>query len=110
MLAPNYMTAEALGLNEDRRTALIKTLNDFEQGRVEVFNMGSWATCMAGYCDKTYRTTFTERAKFASFNDSDDGLDKLFGSEMLFDRMEKITVDEAARALRNYLTTGQPQW
>jgi hypothetical protein len=110
MLAPNYLDAKSLGLSEDRRTALIKTLKDFEQGRVEEFNMGSWASCMAGYCDKTYGTAFRLRGQYASFYASSDALDLLFGSQMMQDRMEKITIDEAARALRNYLTTGSPQW
>jgi hypothetical protein len=50
------------------------------------------------------------RGQYASFYASSDALDLLFGSQMMQDRMEKITIDEAARALRNYLTTGSPQW
>jgi hypothetical protein len=104
------MTAEALGLSEDNRAALIMTLNDFERGNVVEFNMGSWATCMAAHCDRTFGTSFRLRGQYASFNGSQDALDQLFGGEMLLDRMETITVDAAARALRNYLTTGSPQW
>jgi hypothetical protein len=110
MLAPNYLSAEALGLSEHRRTALINTLNDFEQDRVGEFNMGSWGTCIAGYCDKAYGTTFALRGKYASFVGSDDPLDQLFGSQDMLGRLEEITIDDAAGALRNYLTTGQPQW
>jgi hypothetical protein len=110
MLAPNYLSAEALGQSEERRTALINTLNDFEQGRVEEFNMACWGKCIAGYCDKTYGTTFAMRGKFASFVGSDDPLDRLFGSQIGLDRLEVTTVNDAARALRNYLTTVDPQW
>jgi hypothetical protein len=110
MLAPNYLSAEALGLSEERRGALINTLNDFERGHVEDFNMGSWAACVAGYCDKTYGTKFRLRGQFASFHGSNDGLDELFGSKMDLEDLGKITTDDAARALRNYLTTARPQW
>jgi hypothetical protein len=110
MLAPNYLSAEALGLSEHRRCALIKTLNDFEQDRVTEFNMGCWGKCIAGYCDTTYGTTFAMRGKYASFVGSGEPLDQLFGSQNGLDRLETITVNDAARALRNYLTTGDPQW
>jgi hypothetical protein len=109
MLAPNYLDANTLGITDSQRISLICTLKDFEQDRVGPFNMGSWGWCMAAHCDKHYGTDFVSRGRYASFSGSPTPLDQLFGSRMI-ERMEDITVGQAARALRNYLTTGDPQW
>lgn len=110
MLAPNFLSATDLGIPEEQHDALIKTLGDFEQGRVQAFNMGSWANCIAGHCDMNYGTKFKMRGGDASFFLSPSPLDRLFGSQRPLDLLERTTLGEATQALRDYLTIGDPQW
>ncbi len=139
MLAQNFKTAADLGISDAQFEGLIKTMGVLERGelthvpivkdwyRVHVnsdpakfdalFNMdnvysvadcGS-AACIAGTCDLLFKTDF---APLGNLNfDLPESLIDLFCPPSIDDtKWTKITTDQAAHALRNYLTTGDSDW
>lgn len=92
---------------------------DFYEGRKfdALFNMVGFAeqaecgttACIAGTCDLVFGTTFAQ--KYWTAGNLPPNLIELFScSEFTNARMATIRPDEAAIALRNYLTHGEPRW
>jgi hypothetical protein len=121
MLAQNFLPASALGgdVTEIERDALIKTLALFERGEVTEIS-----PAIAGHSDApgfsmefTFSICGTPRC-ILGHADALAGL-KPFGIKKLAfvalgfpqnGRAYDATVEQAACALRNFLTTGDPQW
>lgn len=137
MLAQSFMSAADLGLTEPHRLALQKVLVLLETGEMKFekvppgaqteyepenrkyggfFNMASWAmthgcgtvACIGGTAELIGNVTFT--SDFG--NDIDDpSLRELFMPSCIpLYEWRDITVSQAARALRSYLTTGDAKW
>lgn len=145
MLAQNFMTAEALGITEKQRDALIKTLALMDSGKLSHttsygayhpqerefpgsraftghFNMSEWGyrfdcgtvACIGGTAELlagerlfSPMTMITlTRTHLPPF------LQDLFypAIGVLCDSWDEITVEQAAMALRSYLTVGHPHW
>lgn len=139
MLAQNFKTAEELGIEQKHLDALVKVLGLLERGELKHtnweeartgtgqlkftghFNMNAWAAnaecgtiaciggtaeLIGGFCfEVDLLNTASGRAKteklYSLFYPSREGGDYFY---------EDITTEQAATALRNYLTTGQPKW
>lgn len=125
MLAQNFKSAIELGIPEDQVSALQKTLVLLETGRLKHapysntlvgrgapftghFNMAGWhrsvdcgtACCIGGTAELVGSVVFDIIGRPAA-------LKKLFYPD---GRMDTITPDQAATALRSYLTTGDARW
>jgi hypothetical protein len=137
MLAQNFMTPADLGLNDRQFDSLVKVLKLLEVGLLKhvsspcyrypgntpdeinsqldpsfdgLFNMASWVcdsecgtvACIGG-------TACLLAGDPLLFVDDPCSTEELFypphGSQT-----SRITTDQAARALRSYLTTGDPKW
>ncbi len=138
MLAHNYMTAEDLKISQELHSALIKVLGMFERGEMQHvkykdgflpdlgkdqfgFNMavGKFYTdcgtvgCFAGWASEIMKCDVTEIfADVATM-----GLACLFYGHSVRTfiiggpfRLSEVTTEQATLALRNYLTTGKPDW
>lgn len=128
MLAQNFMTAGDLEISEVEHEALIKTLNFFERGEAKhigvcdveygwkpnSFNMSDWE-CGTTRCILGWARTFAgglDRSR------ADNPFDDLLPMDLYFlcypheisCGYDDITVEQAAAALRNYLTLGKPHW
>lgn len=129
MLAQNFKTANELQITEPQLSALIKTLVLFETGKIKYvpvspddfcpdddnrkfsghFNMVAWSmkhpcgtvACIGGTAEMVGGVDF-------QLLETNDELDKLFYPEPY--SYGGVTVEQAARALRNYLTFGEPRW
>ena len=136
MLAQNFKSAADLGISDKVYEALKKTLVLFETGKVmwqDVdsainrgpdegnnspitfhFNMDQWAVkhdcgtirCIGGMAEAIGRFRFTE---WGGGEIMPPELESLFYPPVGMG-WNKITVEQAAQALRNYLTTGGSQW
>lgn len=138
MLAQNFKTAAELQLTEDQSSALIGILHMLERGELKhikydlnlfyaqdptlklpdlAFNMGDWCEtnecgtvgCIGGWAEKLYGAEFPHQEGYA----------RLPVFKLFYPNWEKaglnynyydITNDQAARALRNFLSTGEPRW
>lgn len=130
MLAQNFMAAEVLGLNEMQHRALVLTLNALERGELKFvdinpyvgnsvkrgkftgkFNMGIWncgsVCCIAGAAELLGNLDLCELDVVAN---ETENLHKLFYPLLTKVPRRKITVAQAAQALRSYLTCGEPRW
>ncbi len=125
MLAQNFKTAADLQITEEGHTALIQVLAMLERdelafvrpGRTHLangFNMSRvWedGECGSVGCIKGWCQYISHNAKLFNFFDGPrfpPDLVKLF---MYADeRRYSVTPDQAACALRNYLTLGAPRW
>jgi hypothetical protein len=119
----NFLTAYDLAIKDRERDALIKTLGLMESGHVKHveigdtdtitdnveeltggFNMGVWncgtAACIGGTAEIIGKITFVC---------SSEHLFELFYPEGGMD-YRTITVEQGAKALRNFLTTGEASW
>lgn len=114
MLARSFLSATDLGISEQERDALIRTMFAFERGEIkpEEFDMREWcktACCICGHAMRFNPSVFQQPS-----TEMPDGLYRLFIPgyrdlpTMRF--METIKPHEAAQALSNYLTTGLPRW
>lgn len=132
MLQQNFQTPEALGLTAPQHRALVLTLNALERGELRYvpvhgpslwpfsedypytghFNMRTFQSalpcgtvcCIAGTAELLGNTTF------AGLNRSPELEELFFPSSSDPEYYDKITPDQAAIALRAYLTTGVPDW
>lgn len=119
MLAQNFKTAEDLGITEAKVGALIKVLGRLERGELnhsfEIntptgFNMANYfATaecgtigCIAGWAD----SILPEREHFMGVPWKDKLAELFHGGE----NPRSVTPEQAAIALRSYLTTGEARW
>lgn len=130
MLAQNFKSAADLGITEPQKEALMKTLvlletgklvhvepedrftNDFRETEKFTghFNMARWraadscgtVACIAGTAEIIGGVQFPVYGGPSNLN-------RLFApaSDPV---MAKITTEQAATALRSYLTTGDPRW
>lgn len=127
MLAQNFKTAAELGIAEDEKSALAQVLGMLERGELvhcplksaplvtsHRFNMGTWDGMLSGcgtvYCIGGWAEKLLGRVAFCN---SPKSLDKLFFPDDYHNRirqLDDITVTQAAIALRNYLTHGEPLW
>lgn len=129
MLARSFKTATDLGISEVERDALIKVLGMLERGelvhgarsmkdhptRLRVFNMGDWhcgsAGCLGGW---TEYVGGLEQLSLHERSYNSEGLHQLFypdGAGFCTPlEMSNISTQQAAHALSNYLTTGEPRW
>lgn len=136
MLAQNFKTAADLGLQEIEIVALIKVLGMLERDEIRhtpvdhdqsdymrrprkvltAFNMEAvfsrtgcgTAGCIAGSADFFFGTKFSSNN--AIRRDIPDALNSVFCPWDVQKPWGQITADEAARALRSYLTTGAANW
>lgn len=116
MLAQNFLSAEALGITEEQREALIKTLGAFERGEIpeDEFYMGSWAcgttACIGGWSERlANKIIFLEINPFSL----PVGLQELFYPDEFEEDDKAICcrdINKGSAALRNYLTLGEPRW
>lgn len=127
MLAQNFKTAAELEITEPQREALIQTLAYFEQGKLQHvydgnydteegfeftghFNMNYWRNqapcgtiaCIGGTAELIGNVRF-------EVYDRPGALDQLFFPDYGV-RYEEVTTEQAAQAIRSYLTTGEPRW
>jgi hypothetical protein len=127
MLAQNFKSADDLRLSEAQHAALIKTLGLLDRGELRhvdsyevgvlhsdaefsgLFSMNVWkgthpcgtAACIGGTAELVGDTKFVDRALTPSLR------------ELFYPRYgdyDEITPAIAAIGLRNYLTTGRPNW
>lgn len=134
MLAQNFKTAIELGLSEIEHTSLIKVLGMLERGEIprELFNMnttgggieGKWWTTPSMECGSPACICGWARhvsgVKPRIFDGSVNGWDNYsIGLKNLFQMggdctdgspIDAWSTEEAAIALRAYLTTGRPVW
>lgn len=124
MLAQNFKTATDLGLNDLSHTALTKVLGLLERQEVKWtdkytpipngFNMGAvlqQEECGTVACILGWAMILGSPGNFKSNDPTDkqqDRLDNLFMPRGFMSGT--YTVEHAATALRNYLTTGDAQW
>lgn len=130
MLARTFLSAEALGLTESERHALIGVLGILERGEAKhtpiveggSSRMGSQFTghfnmkyfnrtqdcrtvcCIGGLADLLFGE------KFVTSGSNRPNLYEVFYPSGICKQYERISVTEAAHALSNYLTTGHANW
>jgi hypothetical protein len=135
MLMQNFKSATDLGITEPQKNALMKTLVLLETGKLThvpdkeikgdmpkgkrtfsgMFNMGAWSgadahrcgtiCCIGGTAELIGNVTFG--GGFGRGIES-PALKGLFYPSI--DSWDSITTEEAATALRSYLTTGDARW
>lgn len=143
MLAQNFMTAEALGITEKQRDALIKTLALMDSGKLSHttsygayhpqehgfpgpraftghFNMSEWGyrsdcgtvACIGGTAELLAGERLFSPPNTLIRTHLPPLLQDLFypAARTLLDSWDEITVEQAAMALRSYLTVGHPHW
>jgi len=120
MLAQNFKTAEDLEVSEKHYVAMVQVLNALERGELvhvrdvdydcetpNAFNMTEWqcgtAGCIGGWVRK-YSGDGGDK-----FDTTTDALWDLCYPSMA-GKYEDITTEQAAYALRSYLTTGDSRW
>ena len=135
MLAQNFKTADELGIKEEQREALMKTLVMLETGKLVHntddsiakysmneedapftghFNMASWrqtTPCGTAACIGGTAEMIAGYDVFDEYDAQEGGiqLDQLFQPRRIAD-WEAITPEQAAAALRSYLSTGDARW
>jgi hypothetical protein len=125
MTKSRFHSAKRLDIYEEWREALIKTLALMESGKLKkislkkvrrhrhrpyetqtlFFNMGEWRCGSAGCIGGTAEAI--SGIKMNGYGSKPALFSLLFPRHQDY---EKITVKQAAKALRNYLTTGGAQW
>lgn len=132
MLAQNFKSASDLQISDVELSALITVLGMLERGELvheenmydypplgNKFNMGIALTqtscgtlgCIAGWAYAvSNREAFTEIVSSNGWNRKNKGLIKLFGIGYRTHYLSQYTTDQAAVALRSYLTTGEAKW
>lgn len=128
MLAQSFKTADELDISQPQLEALQKTLVLLETGKLTYvqpsdtslsylgpnpvftghFNMEFWANTIAECGTVACIGGTAEMIGQVSFDGYGPALDRLFYPHGC--NYSNITIDQAARALRNYLTTGEASW
>lgn len=113
----DFLSASDLNISEDERRALVKVLGMLDAGqiRAETFDMSNWdgdcgmPCCLGGWACKVGddEDLLSHTAPWADQR----GIDRLCfpGGDDAYDAYD-ATPQQAAVALRNFLTTGQPRW
>ena len=140
MLAQNFKTPTDLGISDAEFEALVKVLGMMERGEISyvrvsdddeawdhkgqyvgLFNMNEvysttqcgTAACIAGTCDWLFVTKFQGRF-WSGFSDRGDlpaSLRDLFAPNVIDEETWKdLSVEQAAIAIRNYLSSGEARW
>lgn len=122
MLAQNFMTASELDITDAEHGALIKTLAFLERAEarhIDIgdpdcgtgpnhFNMAAW-DCGTCHCILGWARSFVGGKPH--FSDLTDGLwDLCYPNRSACGGLNGVTVEQAAAALRNYLTLGDAHW
>jgi hypothetical protein len=123
MLARSFLSATDLGISEMERGALIATLYAFERGEIETFTMRHFREiCGTPACICGWANHFSEGRAFAEVSSMSGTLavKRLYSRlpkplQYLFDiqgmpQQAAATQAQAAAALSNYLTFGEPRW
>jgi len=123
MLARSFLSATDLGISEVEREALITTLFAFERGEIINFTMRHFReTCGTPACICGWANYFSGGQAFAEVSTMSGVLatKRLHGRlpkqlQYLFDiqgfpEQTAATPAQAAAALTNYLTRGEPRW
>lgn len=119
MLAQSFMSAEDLGISELMRQSLVKVLvmfetEKFEHAKYDIgtehgFNMATWSG--EGWCGTVKCIGgWAEHIGNFSIDSIPRSLDRLFYPQVDSFRLEDITTEQAAIALRLYLTVGDAKW
>lgn len=98
-----YLTAEALGIHEDQRTALITVMQDLLHGRYpeDEWSMRSWQHCICGH--------MREHGVF--IDEGNTKLLPLFLSNLGTGLVaQNASQKQAGQACLNMLTIGKPDW
>jgi hypothetical protein len=132
MLAQNFMSPTDLGLNDRQFDALVKTLKLLETNKLRhamapayrfeiwpeecgfdgLFNMETWisgSACGTVACIGGTACLLAGDDLLFHGEKSEGDTEALFFPPYYVKR-SKITTEQAARALRSYLTTGDPKW
>lgn len=125
MLAQNFKSAEELGLKEVEVQALVTVLRMLEREEIarEAFHMGYFKhecrtpACICGWAHQVSRgKAFPELSPqvgpmllYRRFNES-PSIIELFRVTAVRGSGSDITPAQAAIALRNFLTCGEPRW
>jgi hypothetical protein len=123
MLARSFRSATDLGISEVERNALIATLFAFERGEIQNFTMRHFReTCGTPACICGWANFYSGGEAFAEVSNMSATLavKRLHARlprqlQYLFDiqgmpRQSAATPAQAATALANYLTCGEPRW
>ena len=123
MLAQNFKTAKELGLAQVEVEALVIVLRMLERGDItrEQFHMGRFRhecrtpACICGWAHYVSRgLAFSELASpcgpIILHRRASGALSELFRLTQARGSGGEITPAQAAVALRNYLTLGEPRW
>jgi hypothetical protein len=123
MLARSFLSATDLGISDVEREALIATLLAFERGEIENFTMRHFRTdCGTPACICGWANHFSQGRAFSEVS----SMSGLLATKALYGRLPKqlqylfdiqgrplqsgATQAQAAAALANYLTIGEPRW
>ena len=119
----NFKTPAELKISEQYHKALVDTLTLFESGKLKhhsevrlpnekAFSLVSWrygsvrgATCIGGWVERLSGLDYMKEQK-----NWESDLDKLFFPNLTSKDYHDCTVEQAATALRNFLTYGDPRW
>lgn len=123
MLAQNFKTAKELGLADVEVEALVTVLRMLERGDItpEEFHMGHFQqecktpACICGWAHHVSRgRAFPELASpygpIILYRRLNSSISELFRLTEARGSGSEITPAQAAVALRNYLTHGEPRW
>jgi hypothetical protein len=108
MLAQNFMRPTSLGVNDVEFESLVRVLGMLERGEIEsrLFDMAHVGNpqCGSPGCIIGWVKTLPGTERFAS--------DRLFtgGLSELVQMRTGVSPGQAAIALRNFLTSGEPRW
>jgi hypothetical protein len=102
-----YLSAEALGLKESHRQALIGLASDLAAHRIpdDEWNFSRWTHCTCGHLQK--RTGVDDRSEFG------EKISPLFLAIPWVPGLRAVgavTQELAGQAVFNYLTLGEPRW
>jgi hypothetical protein len=123
MLARSFLSATDLGISEVERDALIATLFAFERGEIANFTMRHFReTCGTPACICGWANYFSQGLAFAEVS----SMSGVLATKRLYARLPRqlhylfdiqgfpqqsgATQAQAAAALSNYLTVGEPRW
>ena len=123
MLARSFLSATDLRISDVERDALIATLFAFERGEIETFTMRHFReSCGTPACICGWANHFSDGRAFAEVST----LSGTLAVKRLYSRLPKqlqylfdiqglpqqagATRAQAAAALSNYLTFGEPRW
>lgn len=115
MLAQNFKTPADLEITDAEFDALTKVLGMLERGEITAhqFNMAEWGHCGSVHCIGGWAQTINQ-SNFKKPNRPKE-LERLFYPSIVVVEGKPFngylaTVPQAAIALRNYLTHGEPRW